>query len=330
MEWIQYSNRHYFLGFHLWFNYKCFHFYTNVYWFYPKYRKQKVYPFYIVLLVIIINFIEGHIDYLYAAYEELEHVKKFQQELAEADIPEKWFSLIYSIGSFLSPLFFNVFALIASFAYIRWEQSIKQKKQLQTLKQEKIKAELQYLKAQINPHFLFNGINSVYHLIDRNSELAKSTLMQFSSLLRYQLYECNEEKIPLGKEVAYVEDYLAMEKIRRGEEVQMKIDIEIGNGSLQIAPLLLTPFLENAFKYLSNYSDTAKNRIVVQLFTKERELHFQMENTYEKEIIQETKIGGIGIQNVRKRLKLLYPDQYELSTTKDDQTFLVSLKINLA
>ncbi|MEN0050639.1 MAG: histidine kinase, partial [Bacteroidota bacterium] len=175
-------------------------------------------------------------------------------------------------------------------------------------------------------------INSVYHLIDRNSELAKSTLMQFSSLLRYQLYECNEEKIPLEKEVAYVEDYLAMEKIRRGEEVQMEIDIEIGSDALQIAPLLLTPFLENAFKYLSNYSDASKNKVIVQLFTKEQQLHFQMENTYEKENEESMnrKVGGIGIENVRKRLVLLYPNQHELSTTKGKETFLISLKIDLA
>ncbi|MEL6943939.1 MAG: histidine kinase, partial [Bacteroidota bacterium] len=196
-------------------------FYLNVYWLHPKYRKKSAYPFYLILLLFIVNIIEGNMDYFYANYEELEHIKAFQDALAEEGIPKVWHSFIYSIG--LNPLFFNAFALIMSFAYIRWEQSIEQKKLLKELQHEKNKAELQYLKAQINPHFLFNGINSVYHLIDRNSDLAKSTLMQFSSLLRYQLYECNEEKIPLEKEVAYVEDYLAMEKIRRGEEVQMDV-----------------------------------------------------------------------------------------------------------
>ncbi|MEN0048253.1 MAG: histidine kinase, partial [Bacteroidota bacterium] len=182
----------------------AFIFYANVYWLHSKYKNKNAYPLYVVLLLVIVNIVEGNIDYLYAAYENLEHIKAFQDELAKEDAPEGWYAMMYALGGFLNPLFFNVFALIMSFAYIRWEKSIAQKKQLEELQQEKVKAELQYLKAQINPHFLFNGINSVYHLIDRNSELAKSTLMQFSSLLRYQLYECNEEKIPLEKEVAYV------------------------------------------------------------------------------------------------------------------------------
>jgi len=306
-------------------------FYLNIYWLHPKQKKKSTYPFYLVLLVVIVNFIEGYIDYFYAAHEGLEHVKVFQAALAEDEIPVRLYSSIYAIGSFLNPLFFNIFFLLISFAYIRWEQSIEQRKQLKKLQYERTKAELQYLKAQINPHFLFNGINSVYHLIDRDPTLAKNTLMQFSSLLRYQLYECNEDKILLEKEVAYVEDYLAMEKIRRGEELQMEVEIVLGSGNLQIVPLLLTPFLENAFKYLSNYNDTQKNRIVVQLFTRDQQFYFQIENTYEQEIelMLEENFGGIGVQNVRKRLELLYPEKHELSIVKGITTFIVALKIDL-
>ena len=186
------------------------------------------------------------------------------------------------------------------------------------------------MRSQINPHFLFNGINSVYHLIDRDSEQAKKTLLNFSDLLRYQLYECNDEHVSIAKEVKSLEDFIGMEKTRRQGEVIVTTDFDIHNEGLQISPMIFLPFLENAFKYVSKNDNSKENVIDVVLLEVDNQIKFKITNSYNPLIKGKSGESGIGYENVKKRLELIYPDNHSLEITNDEKMFIVNLKIKLA
>jgi LytS/YehU family sensor histidine kinase len=216
---------------------------------------------------------------------------------------------------------------IAGFYYILRFEYKKSEKLNQALVEENYKTELKYLKAQLNQHFLFNGINSVYHLIGKNDTLAKETLHQFSDLLRYQLYESNTH-ILLDKELDFVMKYIKIEKTRRGSDIQLDYDIKSGSSKLKIAPLLLIPFIENAFKHCSNHIDSNANTITIKIEEIGGKLHLNVVNSYD-ESTYENRVGGIGLVNVKKRLSLLYPDKHQLDIKKSKGNYIVNLCINL-
>ena len=138
-------------------------------------------------------------------------------------------------------------------------------------KRQLVELELKGIRAQMNPHFLFNGINSVYHLIGKNDTLARETLLQFSGLLRYQLYESNTH-ILLEKELDYVLKYIKIEETRRGSDIRLDYEIQSQSPKLKIAPLLLIPFIENAFKHCSNHIDSNANNITIKIEEVEKKL----------------------------------------------------------
>ena len=139
--------------------------------------------------------------------------------------------------------------------------------QLEFLEKERIKNELDYLKAQINPHALFNSLNTIYGHIDKSNQVARTILLQFSELLRYQLYDCGAEKVSLEKEIEYVKNYVAFQRLRKDEKLVVYLDIGTIEAGLKIAPLLLVVLIENAFKFVSNFSDK-ENKIVIKICTK--------------------------------------------------------------
>jgi LytS/YehU family sensor histidine kinase len=195
------------------------------------------------------------------------------------------------------------------------------------LKTERLESELHYLKAQVNPHFLFNTINSVYVLITLNPQAAAHTLIKLSELLRAQLYEFSDKEIPIEKEILYLENYIALEKVRKGENIVVEFVKEGSLAGFSIAPLMLLPFLENCFKFVPSGKGTINNvRVKLKFESGVFEAHFY--NTKEANYIS-SGVGGIGLKNIKRRFELIYPRNYELHIQDRESEFIVDLKIQL-
>lgn len=184
------------------------------------------------------------------------------------------------------------------------------------------KSELSFLRSQINPHFLFNSLNNLYSLVYQKSDLALETVSKLSSMLRYSLYE-NEEFIPLEKELNYFRDFIELERLRNSHNLKLEISIDESLFPINIAPFLLIPFVENAIKH-GNLKNPEKEASI-KLFKEERDLVFEVFN--EKAHKEKDAVGGIGLENVKKRLQLLYPNSHYLNIHEDDSTFKISLKL---
>jgi LytS/YehU family sensor histidine kinase len=181
----------------------------------------------------------------------------------------------------------------------------------------------------MNPHFLFNALNSVYFLIDKSNSEAREALHKFSDLMRYQLYEVKDQKIPIEKEIDYLNDYIAVQRLRR-ENIFIQINIDTGMKDFFIEPLLLIPFVENSFKHLSHFDNAKSDEINLDLSKHNGEMIFAIKNTKDGNIqssIEEH--GGIGLANVKRRLELLYPQRHELTIKNDNEYFDVQLKLKI-
>jgi two-component system, LytTR family, sensor kinase len=203
-------------------------------------------------------------------------------------------------------------------------------RQLESLEKERIQNELEYLKAQINPHALFNSLNTIYGHIDKGNEAARNILLQFSDLLRYQLYDCSAEKVSLENEIAHLQNYIAFHRVRKDEKLQVCFDIGPTTAGLQIAPLLLVVLIENAFKFVSHFEEK-ENKIAISLFTRGNALHCSFFNTKEfQEPDAVRSSNGIGITNLKRRLELLYPEKYTLTTNIENEYYETNLILDLS
>ncbi|WP_426293369.1 sensor histidine kinase [Dyadobacter endophyticus] len=200
----------------------------------------------------------------------------------------------------------------------------------QILEKEKLETELNFLKYQFNPHFLFNSINSIFFLIHKNPDMASASLAKFSELLRHQLYECNDHQIPLVKEIAYLENFIELEKLRQSDNLDVVFKVEEHFGEQPgIAPFVLMTFMENAFKHVSRHHDQP-NWIRGDLRLDNANLVFNLINTVSEEQNAEVvNYGGIGLKNVRRRLDLIYPGKYELDIRRDADRFVVHFEAEL-
>lgn len=192
------------------------------------------------------------------------------------------------------------------------------------LESERVKAELDFLKAQINPHFLFNTINNIYVLIEEDKKKGSEMLLRFSELLRYQLYECNEGRIAILKELQFIKNFIAMEQLRVGDAVDVSVDIAEEQDFFEIQPFILLPFVENAFKHVSRH-DHKRNFISIYAISAGGVFQLTIWNTSSP--VQKQKPGGIGLFNVRRRLDLLYPKHYELHIHEEEEIHTVNFKL---
>ena len=229
------------------------------------------------------------------------------------------------INDFIIPHFFIVIAGAAVKLMI--DNGRLQQRMAETAK-EKAEAELNFLKSQINPHFIFNSLNSVYFLIDKTNVVARETLHKFSEMLRYQLYEMNSNRIAIEKELQYLRDYMDLQQLRKDENYLVQFNCSTEVKDFLIEPLLLIPFVENAFKHISHRNDKT-NYVKVELYLTGNVFTFTAENSKENQ--QTTEIhGGIGLTNVKRRLELLYPGKHELKIEETENKFAVQLNLYLS
>lgn len=219
-----------------------------------------------------------------------------------------------------SPLIF-----IIGFTFItRWVSS---EQRAELLEKEKLKAELGYLRTQINPHFFFNTLNNLYGLAQEKSDETPEVVLKLSQLMSYILYEADVEKVALSKEAEQIENYISLEKVRYGERFTTSFNIEGDVLSTEIPPLLFIPFVENAFKHGVNRQSKG-SWIKINLKVSSNQLQFTIENSINVQAPRAGN-GGLGIVNARKRLALLFPDRHHLCIGQHQDSYKVTLKIDL-
>jgi two-component system LytT family sensor kinase len=201
-----------------------------------------------------------------------------------------------------------------------------QRELIRKMEIEKLSTELEYLKAQINPHFVFNSINTIYFQIDKHNALARESLSAFSDMLRYQLYECNGQEIVIEKELHYLRNYVELQRMRKDENYNIAFVEEGDIRGFTISPLLLIPFVENAFKHVSHHPD--KNEIRIEIKKDQHHFHFTVFNTKESKAVH-NGFAGIGLKNVQRRLQLLYRDRHELKIDDRGESFEVKLSLKV-
>jgi LytS/YehU family sensor histidine kinase len=215
-------------------------------------------------------------------------------------------------------------ALGIGYALVR--HTLGEEKSRQEAQQERLKSELAFLRSQISPHFIFNVLNSIVYLIRSKSDQAESVTLQLSSLMRYMLYESGDAQVSLEKEVGYLKNYVELQKVRFEEDVDIRLNIEGTVGAQTIEPMLLIPFVENAFKHGVGL---IKDPLIDILLTiKPNSMHFKVQNKITKDSTEyKDQNSGIGLQNIRRRLELLYPGQHQLQIAESGNFFHVNLTL---
>lgn len=223
-----------------------------------------------------------------------------------------------SVFAALLMLFMSGFIKIA-------QEWFKSEQQREVLKVENLNAELKFLKSQINPHFLFNCLNTIYSLAHKHSAQTEHAIVKLSTIMRYMIYESNEDKVLLQQELQYLEDYIDIQRLRLPEDIVVDYAVQGNPVGLKIEPMLLVPFVENAFKHGISYAEPSF--IAIALAIEKNQVRLVVENSLFRQRVAEK--GGIGLQNVRKRLELLYTEDHELEITEAENQFIVDLKIML-
>ena len=197
----------------------------------------------------------------------------------------------------------------------------------QVLTQEKLRAELNFLKTQIHPHFLFNTLNNLYALTLKKSDRAPETVLKLSELINYMLYECVSDEVQLTKEIKFIRNYIDIEKMRYGDKLDVDLRVSGEVNERKIAPLILLPFVENCFKHGAS-EELQQSWVKITVDLQPRITIVKVENNKSSEN-GHSKKEGIGIQNVKRRLDLLYPGQHEIKIISGEETFLVILTIQV-
>ena len=241
-------------------------------------------------------------------------------------IPQGLFRGSPSIFWSLTPV---IFATAISTGYGLILYLIKQDKVKQEEKAERLKSELSFLRSQISPHFIFNVLNSIVYLIRSKSDLAEPVTIKLSELMRYTLYNSGSEAVPLEKEIDYLRNYVELQKIRFEEDVDIRLNMEGRPGTQTIEPMLLIPFVENAFKH--GVGLILEPLIAIDLSIDDQKLDFSIRNKIGPENREnKDSSSGIGLRNVRRRLELLYPDQHHLSISEQGDWFTVTLTLSFS
>lgn len=288
--------------------------YFNLLYLIPHYLTRKKFLTYsglLLLATLVITPLK-----VLAFYFKFKGLPQMQSELLSN---MNWYFLLTFVIASSS----TVFKIVAD-----WLLHLRERQELET---QTMQSELRFLKSQINPHFLFNTLNSLYALTLKKSDKAPEIVLKLSEMMRYMLYECNEKQVLLSKEVAYIRNHLDLERLRHGKDMEINFEVNGKISGQKIAPLMFIPFLENSFKHGLN-NQIAKGFVNIVLNVDDNQVYFYIENSKADAPPRQNPgrpSGGIGLVNIHRRLKLLYPKQYELHIEDSPNSYAVNLMLNL-
>lgn len=220
---------------------------------------------------------------------------------------------------------FSIVGIAVALKLFRLRQA--EKERAQALEKQRLESELQFLRSQTNPHFLFNTLNNIYALARKQSEQTASVVLKLSKILRFMLYECSTPVISIQTEIQIIEDYLALEKLRYPERLKVRFCKKIDTESAVIAPLLLLPLVENAFKH--GVSETRfASYVHIDLQIKDQQLNFKVCNNQEG-AAEQTSETGIGLKNIQRQLELIYPQRHQMQVQNAIDFYQVQLNVQL-
>lgn len=287
-------------------------FYLNFLWLIPRFLDRNQYRRYALvtaLAVIAYAFFKYFISVYSRPYEQSATSKAHAFSLSE-----------YFINAIITNVVFVFMSTALKFT-VDWFQNERVQRDLEN---QRLSAELAFLKSQINPHFLFNSLNSIYSLAYQQSEDTPGAILKLAEIMRYMLYECNDSQVELAKELQYLQSYIEMQKIRYAGNVYINFVVNGDSTRLKIAPLLLISFIENAFKH--GVANDPEQPIQFRITAGEDSMCLYVHNKKHKH--NRDAGGGIGLHNVKRRLDLLYPGHYTLDIKDEADSYSCELKLN--
>lgn len=287
--------------------------YFNLFYLIPNYLARNVLLYLSLLLLTCAVVTPIEMLILYLKFSGMHHL---QDQLVREQ-------LFFFLGSFLVAIVSTILRVITD-----WWRYQREK---QTMMTQTIQTELRFLKSQINPHFLFNTLNNLYALTLKKSDKAPEIVLKLSEIMRYMLYECNERRVLLTKEIQYIHNYLDLERLRQTGEADIRFTTEGNISNQMVAPLLFVPFLENSFKHGLNLHMQGGGFVRLHLAVRGDDLEFFIENSKVERLPRQEhpRSGGIGLANVRQRLEILYPGSYNLLVQDDPHRYAVTLQLQL-
>ncbi|HAF29259.1 MAG TPA: hypothetical protein DCG75_09455 [Bacteroidales bacterium] len=284
----------------------------NEYWLFPKYyvNNRKKFVLYNLLFAIILTS-------LHVSFEMYLTPNEYMKKVVELPI---FFPIIRSFSMVILGNFISITILLST--------ELKRKAEAEKiLKEEKLGTEIKLLKAQINPHFIFNALNNIYSLSYTKSEMAPESILKLSEMLRYVFYDCSNDHVKLSAEIEYISNFIAFQQMKSEHEQVIQFNYSSVKKDINIAPMLFISFIENAFKY-SKIEEYIDAYVKIELSSDNKYLTFNIKNTipYQGKALEG---NGLGINNVCQRLDLLYPNKYDLDIKENETTYSVNLKIEM-
>ncbi|MFT7163004.1 MAG: two-component system LytT family sensor kinase [Bacteroidia bacterium] len=296
--------------------------YINSQWLMPEYFYNKKHTSYILFCIGLFILVYGYFYFIHTQILPIDRPDFKYREFA-ANRPQ------FSMRQFFPPfveMMIGVLLFMTSIAYKSSQLALKKEKEAFLLKNENLDTELKFLRSQINPHFLFNALHNIYTLSLIKSDKTSEMIIMLSDMLRFMLYDCKKEKVMINKEVDYLKNFIALSKLKDHRIKNINTEFNIQKEDLLIEPMLFIPFLENSFKH-SKIEDLEKGWISLKMKTTSDRVAFELSNSIPNTEFTKDDIGGIGLENVKRRLALLYPDNHELSINMTADRF--SVKLNL-
>ncbi len=314
-------------------------YFNMIYYFSNAFEALVISSYNVICLVLIFNIVVYYFFPKYYHHKTVYFLISFAFILVITSIVVTGevlsFKLLHGDGKEHPPIVFLFMRLLMQFSVAFFaatsvslmEQTTQLKENEKLLNEEKLKTELKLLKAQINPHFIFNALNNIYSLTYMQKQNAPESVLKLSEMLRYVFYDCNKDKVQLVQEIKYIENFMAFQQMKSEHIQNIKFEIGSNLDIIEVAPMLFIPFIENAFKY-SKIEEIEEAYVDIDIKYNENELFFIIENS----VPQNGKSisgSGMGIKNVKHRLDIIYQDKYQLRIKDADQTYRVELSLEV-